>query len=82
MNLILIGIAAVVGFVVGFVAGVLQVKEIREVDKIAHNKLIERKNAEIWRLQNSNNELRQRNNAQCDAFDRITGFDGDCFKPF
>lgn len=89
MNLLLIAIAGVIGYGVGFVAGILQVNGIRKTEAVAHNRLIERKNAEIWRLQNSNNdlqktnnELRQRNNAQVAAFDRMTGNDRDYFKKF
>ena len=96
MNLILIGIAGVVGYIAGFIACALHVKEIRKVDEIAHNNLIKRKNDEIFRLRKSNNELQQNNNelqqnnnelqkrnaAQIDAFDRATGNNHDYFKPF
>ena len=82
MNLILIGIAGVVGYIAGFIACALHVKEIRKVDEIAHNNLIKRKNDEIFRLRKSNNELQQRNAAQIDAFDRATGNNHDYFKPF
>ena len=89
MNLILIGIAGVVGYIAGFIACALHVKDVREVDEIAHNNLIKRKNAEISRLRKSNNELQQNNNelqkrnaAQIDAFDRATGNNHNYFKPF
>lgn len=82
MNLILIGIAGVVGYIAGFIACALHVKEIRKVDEIAHNNLIKRKNDEIFRLRKSNNELQQRNAAQIDAYDRITGNSNDYFKRF